>query len=70
MQPVDRSLLTAAEVAEYLRVPLTTLYVWRTRGTGPTASRVGRYLRYRRADLDEWLTAQTPRQGPPAGTAA
>lgn len=42
-------------VADYLRVPVETLYAWRHKGTGPKASKVGRHLRYRRADVDRWL---------------
>lgn len=49
---------TAAEVAEHLQVPIATLYVWRTRDKGPRASRVGRHLRYRWADVESWLDRQ------------
>jgi excisionase family DNA binding protein len=51
-------LMTAQEVAEHLGVPVATLYQWRYRGEGPRALRVGRHLRYVRADLDAWVTAQ------------
>jgi excisionase family DNA binding protein len=50
--------MTTREVADYLRVPLNTLYQWRHRGTGPRAGRVGKYLRYRRADVDRWIDTQ------------
>src|SRR4051794_29212780 len=49
-------LLSAQEVAAYLGVPVATLYVWRTRGGGPPAFKVGRHLRYRHDDLQDWLT--------------
>jgi excisionase family DNA binding protein len=48
-------LLTLAEVAAELRVPAETLRKWRAQGTGPRAAKVGRHLRYRRAELDRWL---------------
>lgn len=48
-------LLTLEEVAGYLQVPVKTLYDWRHRGRGPTGLRVGRYVRYRQADVDAWL---------------
>ena len=51
---MDR-LMTVAEVADYLGVPVATLYRWRTHQDGPRGIRVGRYVRYRRADLDSWL---------------
>jgi excisionase family DNA binding protein len=48
-------LWTVPEVSDYLGVPVATLYVWRHRGTGPKAYRVGRYLRYDPADVRHWL---------------
>lgn len=51
-------LLDAGTVADILGVPLTTLYAWRTRGGGPPGMRVGRFLRYRREDVEAWLQAQ------------
>jgi len=51
--------MTAEEVAEFLRVPVATLYQWKHRRVGPPAARVGRWLRYRRRDVEQWLTAQT-----------
>ncbi|MDP9459584.1 MAG: helix-turn-helix domain-containing protein [Actinomycetota bacterium] len=46
------------EVATYLGVPVQTLYVWRTKGVGPRAVRVGKHLRYRWSDVDAWLEQQ------------
>jgi excisionase family DNA binding protein len=57
-------LLTAAETAAYLRIPVETLYQWRSHGIGPRAARVGRHLRYRRAEIDRWLAE---REQEPAG---
>jgi excisionase family DNA binding protein len=51
-------LWTAEQVAEYLNVPLGTLYQWSHRRQGPKVMRVGRYLRYRRADVESWLKDQ------------
>lgn len=50
-------LLSVEEVAEFLGVPVNTLYQWRHKGTGPTAFRVGRFLRYDSRDVREWLSA-------------
>lgn len=47
--------MTAAEVAEHLGVPVATLYQWRYRREGPRGLRVGRHLRYRRADVEAWI---------------
>lgn len=48
-------LLTTEEVADLLRVPVTTVYNWRTRGEGPPGLRVGRHIRFRREDVDAWI---------------
>ena len=52
-------LATTAQVAEYLGRSPQTLRWWRSTGQGPTYS--GRYagVRYRWADVDAWLEAQT-----------
>ena len=42
-------------VADYLSVPLATLYQWRYLGTGPTAYPVGRHLRYEPEAVQAWL---------------
>jgi excisionase family DNA binding protein len=51
----DDRLLSSQELADYLRVPLNTVYVWQARGTGPDAIRVGRYTRYRMTAVRTWL---------------
>ncbi|MFG2105828.1 helix-turn-helix transcriptional regulator [Micromonospora chersina] len=51
-------LWTAEDVSTFLGVPVSTLYQWRYRRTGPRASRVGRHLRYDPADVRAWLVKQ------------
>lgn len=55
-------LLTAEEVAEQLQVAVNTLYDWRTRKPvyGPPAIKVGKYLRWKQADVEAWIDAQSP----------
>ncbi len=48
-------LLTVEDLAEYLGVPVATLYAWRYRRQGPPGFRVGRHLRYRWTDVEEWI---------------
>ena len=48
-------LLTSEELANYLQVPIKTLYEWRSNGTGPSAYRFGKHTRYRACDVQEWL---------------
>lgn len=49
-------LMTAEEAAEYLRVPIRTLYDWRLKKTGPPSLRVGKFVRFREVDLEEWIS--------------
>lgn len=51
-------LLSPEQLAEYLDIPLATVYRWRARRTGPRGMRVGRHVRYRLADVERWLEAQ------------
>jgi excisionase family DNA binding protein len=51
----DAELLTIEDVARYLRVPVGTLRNWRVTGDGPPAARIGRHVRYRRADVESWV---------------
>lgn len=44
------------DVAKFLDVPVQTLYHWRTKGYGPPARRIGKYLRYRPADVEQWVS--------------
>jgi excisionase family DNA binding protein len=47
-------LLTAAEVAELLGVPVSWVYEQSRRGRIPTVT-LGRYRRYRRDSIEAWL---------------
>lgn len=51
-------LWTIEEVSAYLRVPVNTLYQWRTRNYGPPGAKVGRYVRYDPADVVAWFEVQ------------
>lgn len=53
------SLLSVDELAAYLGVPKATIYNWSHTGSGPTSIRVGRYLRFRVADVERWLDSQS-----------
>lgn len=50
-------LLTAQEAADYLRIPLGSLYVRISRKQIPYA-RLGRLLRFKKSDLDRLLESQ------------
>jgi excisionase family DNA binding protein len=51
-------LLTADELAEYLKRPKATIYAWSHRGEGPRGIKCGRELRYRESDVERWLASR------------
>lgn len=54
-------LLSPADVAGWIGVPVATLANWRSGGIGPAYLRVGRHVRYRAADLEAWLESRVVR---------
>jgi predicted DNA-binding transcriptional regulator AlpA len=52
-------LLTIAEVADVVRVPVATLRYWRHLGTGPHTFRIGRGAGYWRSEVSAWLHGQS-----------
>jgi excisionase family DNA binding protein len=48
-------LLTETEVAKQLRVSLAALRKWRVLNRGPQFLKVGSLVRYRQADINQWL---------------
>jgi predicted DNA-binding transcriptional regulator AlpA len=50
-----RRLWGPKDVAEYLGIPVQTLYQWRTRNYGPPARRAGKHLRYSPDDVVAWF---------------
>lgn len=57
METLDR-LLTVEDLADYLDVPVATIYAWRYRRQGPPGFRVGRHVRFRRSDVEQWIAEQ------------
>jgi excisionase family DNA binding protein len=57
-------LLTIQDLAAYLDLPVATLYAWRYRGQGPSGFRVGRHIRYRQSDVDQWINDQLATSSP------
>jgi integrase len=49
------------EACAFLRMPEGTLRQWRHLGAGPGSFKIGRHVRYWRADLVLWLSEQTNR---------
>ncbi len=59
MTPKFESCWGVEDVANFLRVPVQTLYQWRKRDYGPPAARVGKHLRYDPAQVRAWLADMT-----------
>jgi hypothetical protein len=53
------ALLTTDEAAKILRCSRASLNKWRLRGTGPRFIYIGRRVRYRRADLADFIVSST-----------
>ncbi|MGH3402012.1 MAG: helix-turn-helix transcriptional regulator [Streptosporangiaceae bacterium] len=51
-------LIDVKDLAEYLGVPVETVYGWNKTRTGPRYLKVGRHVRYRWSDVDSWLGSQ------------
>jgi len=51
--------LTTEQAAQYLSLSKTTLPRWRWSGDGPKFVKLGRAVRYRVSDLDEWTASRT-----------
>jgi excisionase family DNA binding protein len=54
----QNELLTVDEVCDYLKISRSALYGLRRHGMAPPAIKIGRQLRFRRVDLDEWINAK------------
>lgn len=55
-----KQLLTLQEVSELLRIPIRTLYNWRSRAGFP-GIRLGGLVRVDPDDLEAWIAAQRER---------
>ncbi len=53
--------MSPEELAELYGIPVGTIYQWRTKGYGPKGARIGRHVRYERAEVDAWIKSQMSR---------
>lgn len=54
----DDRLWTVQQLAEYLHIPVKTIYKWRETDSGPRGLRIGKHVRFRPTDVFEWLEAR------------
>jgi hypothetical protein len=55
MSAVPEDVLTEKETAALLRISVKALQGWRSRGGGPKFLKLGRCVRYRRGDLQDFV---------------
>ncbi len=55
---MNNELLTTPEAAEYVRLGKPTLERFRLSGEGPLFAKLGGAVRYRQADLDNWVASR------------
>lgn len=51
-------MLTLDELCAWLKIPKTTIYKQRWEGTGPPAYKLGKHLRFDRAEILAWLRSK------------
>lgn len=54
---LSERLWSVNDVADYLGIPVQTVYKWRQSGTGPPGYRLGKHLRYDPAVVRAWVRA-------------
>jgi DNA-binding transcriptional MerR regulator len=62
MSELDQEIMTREEVAALLRIPPDTLRYWQYTDKGPASVRIGKYRRWRRADVLSWIDDQQAEQ--------
>ncbi|MFI6428624.1 helix-turn-helix transcriptional regulator [Promicromonospora sp. NPDC050880] len=61
-------LLSIDELADYLGLPVRTIYAWRTEGKGPRGVLLGKHVKFYASDVQAWLASRRE-TAPGRGTA-
>lgn len=56
------TLFTPQTLAARYGLPVATIYQWRSNGKGPRGFRVGKFVRYRLADVEAWEQEQIDKE--------
>lgn len=62
----ENTLLDDTQAANLLKVSPRTLQYWRRINSGPPYATIGRFVRYKRAELLAWIDQRTTRPEPSA----
>lgn len=57
-------MIDISELSEYLGIPVSTIYDWRTRGLSPRAYHFGKHLKFAVSDAREWVRQQREPESP------
>jgi len=63
MNSTEALLLDVKDVAKLLRVSVRTVWTWRDMGRLPAPVKIGRCVRWRRQDVEEWIDRGCPDMG-------
>lgn len=58
----EEHLLSPKDIASRYGIPVQSVYLWRTKGTGPRGFTVGRHVRYRLTDVLAWEQSQLDKE--------
>ncbi len=58
---MSNAFLDTRQASDFLGLKKNTLEVWRVQGRGPAFVKLGRSIRYRMADIEEFVKKQTVR---------
>ena len=58
MNDFENALLDEREASTYLKISPRTIQTWRLTGEGPAFVKIGRAVRYRRSDLDAYISTR------------
>lgn len=50
-------LWSTQELANFLGLPVQTIYQWRKRQYGPPGRKMGRHIRYSRSEVERWINS-------------
>lgn len=50
-----KSMWTPEQVADFYQVPVQTIYLWRSKGYGPRPRKIGKHLRYKPDEVENFF---------------
>lgn len=60
---MDEVVLDSRALAQYLGCSVAAVRAWKRQGRGPAYCKLGKLVRYRRAEVDAWIAGQRVNPG-------